>query len=69
MDKELIGTNAGKIWQRLEHGELTDTSINKVKKDCQLNSIEFFLALGWLARENKVKFLEGEKKVFVFPNE
>lgn len=70
MMKEQIGTNAGKIWQKLVASEITDTSMIKVKKECRLNDPDFFMALGWLARENKVKFMEGNKKnVHIFPNE
>jgi len=68
MMKEQIGTNAGKIWQKLVSWKSTDTSINKLRKECKLNDPDFFMALGWLARENKVKFLEGNKSVCVFPN-
>ena len=68
MNKEIIGFNAGKIWQRLE-GELTDTNLNRIKKECKLKELDFFLALGWLARENKIKFFEGEKNMYVFPYE
>lgn len=69
LKQERIGTNAGKIWHRLDKGELTNTHLEKIKKDCNLKTYDFFLALGWLARENKVKFLNGENKVYVFPND
>jgi len=68
MKKEQIGINAGKIWKRLETN-LTDTNINKLKKDCKLNLLELCTALGWLARENKITFVSDEKAVFVFPVE
>ncbi|NVO01559.1 MAG: winged helix-turn-helix domain-containing protein [Bacteroidetes bacterium] len=68
MTKDVIGFNAGKIWQRLE-GELTDTNLKKIKMECQLTEFDFFLALGWLAREDKIKFFDGEKNIYVFPNE
>jgi len=69
MIKTQIGSNAGKIWNRLEKGELTNTKLSKIKKDCQLAEVDFFLALGWLAREDKIKFIDEEKNVYVFPNE
>ena len=69
MMKEQIGINAGKIWQILESCELAETSINKVRKESRLSSPDFFMALGWLARENKVKFIDGNKDVFIFLNE
>ncbi len=69
MIKTDIGSNAGKIWFRLKEGELTNTHLNKIKKECQLTEIDFLLALGWMAREDKIKFFDGERKVYVFPNE
>lgn len=69
MYREQIGTDAGKIWNRLEKGKLTNTKLNKIQKDCQLTDAEFLLALGWLAKEDKVKFVQMDKKVYVFPNE
>jgi hypothetical protein len=50
MKKDQIRINAEKIWKRLENN-LTDTSINKLKRDCKLNIHELFIALGWLAKE------------------
>ncbi len=47
-----IGENAGKIWNTLsESGEMT---ISQVKKKATLNDSETNMALGWLAREDKV---------------
>lgn len=57
MLKEEIGINAGLIWKMLE-ANLTDTEISSVMKKCKLKKEDFYLALGWLAREDKVKFLK-----------
>ncbi len=47
-----IGENAGKIWNTLnKSGEMT---ISQVKKKATLNDVEANMALGWLAREDKV---------------
>jgi len=67
--KEQIGTNAGIIWKILVAGETTDFNVEKLKKVSHLKSPDFFMALGWLARENKVKFLDGSKSVYIFPHE
>ncbi len=54
MDIVQIGENAGKIWKTLnESGEMTMT---QVKKKATLNDLEINMALGWLAREEKVSF-------------
>ena len=49
---EDFGRNAGKIWQTLNsHGSLTQTNLTKKTK---LKDDEFYAAVGWLARENKI---------------
>jgi hypothetical protein len=61
MIKEAIGVNAGLIWQALESGAL---SVKALKKATKLKDKELNLALGWLAREDKVVFVEeGEDLV------
>ncbi len=61
MIKETIGVNAGLVWQALEDGAL---SIKALKKSTKLKDKELNLALGWLAREDKLVFVEeGEELV------
>ena len=49
---EKFGQSAGKIWKTLnKHGVLTETTL---KKNTRLTDKEFFAAVGWLARENKI---------------
>jgi len=59
MIKSDISINAGAIGQLLsEKGILSIREISEVTK---YNSFYITLALGWLARENKVRFIdEGE---------
>ena len=52
-----IGENAGLIWNALLGGALT---LKALKKATKLKNDELYLALGWLAREGKVSFTEGE---------
>ena len=52
-----IGENAGLIWNALQSGALTFKALKKATK---LKNDELYLALGWLAREGKVSFTEGE---------
>ena len=68
MKKDQIRINAEKIWKRLE-SNLIDTNINKLKRDCKLNMIELFIALGWLAKEEKITFVNYGKVIYVFPTE
>ena len=46
-----FGHNAGKIWDVLETGSQVQT---KIMKKTKLSENEFFGAIGWLARENKI---------------
>ena len=52
MEINNIGNNAGVIWNVLNaNGKMTET---KLKKESGLGSAEFYTALGWLAREDKL---------------
>jgi hypothetical protein len=62
MLSEKIGNNAGLVWSALGGGEL---SVKAIKKATKLNEKDLNLALGWLAREAKVKFNEVEGELFV----
>lgn len=62
MIKETIGMNAGLIWSALESGA---QSVKAVKKATKLKEADLNLALGWLAREDKVVFTEVEGELFV----
>lgn len=53
-----FGKNAGKLWTTLnEKGPLKKSEILKMTK---ITSNDFYVALGWLARENKI-LKEGEQ--------
>ena len=54
MKKEKIGTDAGKIWQILN--EIGNVKIVDLKKTSKMDIKDIYLALGWLARENKIQF-------------
>ena len=62
MSLEKIGISAGLVWASLENGEL---NVKAVKKATKLTEKDLNLALGWLAREGKVKFNEVEGELFV----
>jgi len=47
-----IGVDAGRIWKELEiNGEMTS---GQLKKNLALAPVDLNLALGWLAREDKI---------------
>jgi len=64
--KDQIGTNAGIIWRRLE-ADLTDTKVPRLIKECRIKKDDFYMALGWLAREDKIKLIEIDESMYVFP--
>ena len=57
-----IGENAGRVWGALQNGA---QGLKALKKATKLKNDEFFLALGWLAREGKLTFEENEADTFV----
>ena len=52
MDKNIVGTNAGKIWCALK--EVGEISIPELARRLNLSVESTALAAGWLARENKI---------------
>lgn len=58
-----IGENAGKVWKTLhEKGEVR---LSSIKSATSLKEEEMYMALGWLAREGKLKFKEKQSQVVV----
>lgn len=56
MNSEIIGSWAGAVWQVLnQNGALT---VKEIKKETKLREKDVYAAIGWLAREEKVKFVE-----------
>ncbi|MDR2144897.1 MAG: winged helix-turn-helix domain-containing protein [Tannerella sp.] len=64
MTKEIIGTNAGLVWNALNGaGKLSTKDLKKqtkIKTDKLL-----FAALGWLAKEDKLIFTEKDEDLYV----
>ncbi len=49
---EEFGKNAGEVWKTLNtYGPLTET---RLKETTRFHDNEFYVAIGWLARENKI---------------
>ena len=63
MENTRIGLNAGKVWRILnEKGEL---SMFELCRELGLTFEEVAVAIGWLARENKIFFREKDNMLFV----
>lgn len=60
--KERIGTNAGLVWNALLVGAL---DVKALRKATKLTEKDVYAALGWLAREDKIYFIETEKELVV----
>lgn len=61
MQIELIGTNAGILWNILNGQDDKKMEIAKLKKECALTEPQFWAAAGWLAKEGKLLH-SSEKK-------
>lgn len=62
MEKNKIGLNAGKVWHILnEKGEL---SMFELCRELSLKFEDLALAVGWLAREDKIQLRNREGMLF-----
>lgn len=52
MDKGIVGANAGRVWRTLN--EVKEISIPELARRLDLSVESTALAIGWLARENKI---------------
>lgn len=58
MNIDTIGYNAGLVWNALNDSEAL--GLKQIKKVTKLKDKELYLALGWLARENKILIAEND---------
>jgi hypothetical protein len=61
--KNLIGTNAGKIWNALD--ERLELSVKELQKTTKLRNSDLYLALGWLSKENKICLFEEKGELVI----
>lgn len=61
MEIQLIGSNAGILWNILNAQENKTMEIAKFKKEAKLTDPQFWAAAGWLAKEGKLIY-SSEKK-------
>ena len=59
MNKDVIGLNAGKVWEALNAADAM--GVKQLKKVTKLKDKELFAALGWLAREDKIAIATDDK--------
>ncbi len=58
MNVETIGCWAGQVWQALNEADVVGTK--QLQKMTKLKAKELPYALGWLAREGKITFVESD---------
>jgi len=58
---------AGKIREMLNRQKLQDTTLNNLIEECHPRNDDFYLALDWLSRENKIFFLVTPEDTYVLP--
>lgn len=63
MDKQKIGELAGQVWQTLD--KRTDLSIQEMARMLSENVIDVAMAVGWLAREDKLFFRTKDNMTYV----
>ena len=63
MYKATIGTNAGKVWHALQ--DTTEMTLTDLAGKLGLSVEDTALAIGWLARENKIFIRQQENLIWV----
>jgi len=58
--EDRIGDTAGKVWHLLN--ETGNVSVTNIVNDVDESPSLVYMAIGWLAREGKIEFLESGKR-------
>lgn len=58
-----VGLDAGRVWQLLSERKVL--SVRKIGEMTSWRESHIYLALGWLARENKVRFSDQGGMMYV----
>jgi len=58
-----IGSNAGKIWNLIN--EKGNQNLIELKKKLKMTDPQFYLAVGWLAREGKIFDFEDDNVLMI----
>ena len=64
MKKTVIGENAGLVWRTLDSQD-KKMSFDELQEATKLNDIDLAAAIGWLAREDKIRF-SSERGIIYF---
>ncbi len=55
--QERIGKLAGKVYHYLEQAD--EPSVSKVTREVEGSGTKIYMAIGWLAKEGKLEFIEN----------
>lgn len=69
MTHETIGKAAGIIWQHLSDRGETAVTLGSLKKIPGIRPDEAMAAIGWLAREGKLRFDDSKRNCMVILSE
>ncbi len=58
-----VGESAGAIWNYLK--DRSDASAAELRKALEMNDATFWMAVGWLARENNLVFTRQGKEMSI----
>ena len=61
--KTLIGQTAGKVWKQLK--EKDQVNIEQLPRMLKEKTVIVYQAVGWLAREDKIKYHKKGDKTYV----
>ena len=58
-----VGESAGAIWNYLK--DRSEAPAAELRKALEMNDATFWMAVGWLARENKLVFTRQRKEISI----
>ena len=64
MDREVIGYNAGIVWNALNDSE-EKLTLKGLKRAARLKDKELYAAMGWLSREDKISIEEIDGELMI----
>ena len=67
MKTSQVGINVSNVWKCV-NSTPGSIELKNLKKKIHLHDEDFYLALSWLARNNKIKLFKGRSKTFITSN-
>jgi hypothetical protein len=67
MKTSQVGINVSNIWKCVNSNP-GSIELKTLKKKSQMHDEDFYLALSWLTRNNKIRLLKGRSKTYIVSN-